>query len=156
MVYGRVCGPRGYTASRSLRYLRELQYHAHSKSRSLMIQQTWGQAPQLPSCSNACNECTQQQQAGLNFGQVSLGATSFGGLNFGGCAIGSILGLHKRDFVPRGSSKRTFDLGAFLHAGVGVSAGAGVGVGAGVNVGAGGGDSGGVSTDLAAYLDMFY
>ncbi|KAL9098491.1 MAG: hypothetical protein Q9163_005855, partial [Psora crenata] len=65
----------------------------------------WGEAPRLPSCQNACNECNHDQKLGLDFSNAEHGSTSFGGLNLQGFTIGT-LGSRKRGFIPRGSSEK--------------------------------------------------
>lgn len=93
----------------------------------------WGAALGLPSCQSACNQCTQQQQQGIDFSQCPSGASSFGGLNLGGCSIGSWGGLRKRQsFIPRGGKRNLGDIGALLG-------------GSGGGGGGGGGSSGGAS-----------
>ncbi|KAL9127959.1 MAG: hypothetical protein Q9217_003272 [Psora testacea] len=70
--------------------------------------QNWDKAPGLPSCQNACNECSDEQKSGLDFNNAQSGSNSYGGLELQGFTVGS-WGDGKRDFVPRGSSeKRTY------------------------------------------------
>ena len=98
------------------------------------ISQEWGQALGLPSCSNACNQCNDQQQSGLDFGSCPLGALSnFGGLDFSGCSVGNWGSMLKREFVPRGSSsKRNLGaLGSLFGLGGGSSSGASASASAG-------------------------
>ena len=68
--------------------------------------QNWGSGAQgLPSCQSACNQCTQQQAAGLDFSSPQLQQgplTSYGDLDFSGCNVGHWPTGGKRAFIPRG------------------------------------------------------